>query len=710
MRGNGKLAVVAVLLVAFVSAGSATVQSCDSLTFSSDADRYDGELLTCAFTSDFNTDSLVLDYPRTELSDKFPNGEADQGLEVSVTQQESRAVYGFRQTGQEPVSYFDYYEDMVDVSCLDGTNVVKEKIEKHLRDNTDIYDIDGSGGISTGDYYGARAITWNGCEYRVGYVEMGEQLASVGQISSSPDIVWSTEWTYSAGEKSYSTTVSNGEVGDQETTQLGDYGTVQWTGNKRGGDIAPSPTDEMIAHTNNPSNVGWSQSLQVIDSNNYDQWQDSISGISPLLEKRVKDEITTDDAVTEAVDNLADEAVRPHSSSELMPDENKKVSDLGYSGDGLSGGTLDLSMNQIAFPSFQVYFDVCQYLPTDTSCDSLITVQKDVGIPQIDGLSSEKFSELGSGTIDARISNVGSARGSFSARVQNCGSDFAVSDSSHRFLLGEGQSTTETFTISLISTSSEQKTISSSCEVQVKELNTGETVTDSVEVTGEQQNECEPESESIKVKINDDGNTYDTVQRCSSDGLKTTQLLECGVDENAVREDGTWQCVQEGEPVNAWLIEDVDGEKSCVEHTYQVGNIPSDAFLEKSTCQDNIDDGETCLVNMDTPAGELKAVCVGEDTVNMAELVVILVAGLAGASAGFGIGRYVNGERRIQGRFRPVKSRGVSRRKRGSRISREAMAGAVAGLIIGAVLGWYLGLWGYAVAGGLLLLKFLAPI
>lgn len=93
-----KLAVIAVMLVALTSMASATVRSCDSLSFSSDADRFDGQQLSCAFTSDFNTDAIQLDISRTELSDRIPSGDAEQNLELSVEQQRSEAVYRFRDT------------------------------------------------------------------------------------------------------------------------------------------------------------------------------------------------------------------------------------------------------------------------------------------------------------------------------------------------------------------------------------------------------------------------------------------------------------------------------------------------------------------------------------------------------------------------------------------------------------------------------------
>lgn len=494
-----KLVTVAVLfLLVAVTMGSATVRSCDSLTFSSDADRFDGQRLSCAFTSDFNTDAIQLDISQTELSDRIPSGDAEQNLEVSVQKQKSEAVYGFRDTGLESVKLFTYAEQDVDVLCADTTATKQAKVEDAIEGTA--YDIDDSGAgdyhLTTADYYAKEVLTWSGCVMRTGYIRVGAHLGSVAEIDSSPSVTWETHWTYSAGSTSDSATITNSDIGEQETTQLGDYVTIQWTGNQRGGDIAPSPTDELIVHSNQWEGLNWDHPLRVIDRNNWRNWKDSISDLSRNVESGVKRQITSDDRVTESINNQAQTAMAEHSSSELLQEYDGELS-----GTSLDGATLNLRMDQIAFPTFQVDFAVCQYIPGSTPCDALITVQKDVGVPEITDASSDEFQELGTGTIEVTAENVGDAEGSFSLRIENCGSDFAISDNSQRFRLDAGESTVATFTISLVSTSSDQKEITGTCDVQMKELNTGETDRwENVQVTGVQQNECEPGEQFIKVK------------------------------------------------------------------------------------------------------------------------------------------------------------------------------------------------------------------
>jgi uncharacterized membrane protein YgaE (UPF0421/DUF939 family) len=57
-----------------------------------------------------------------------------------------------------------------------------------------------------------------------------------------------------------------------------------------------------------------------------------------------------------------------------------------------------------------------------------------------------------------------------------------------------------------------------------------------------------------------------------------------------------------------------------------------------------------------------------------------------------------------------MKRRQVDRTQRGNRLSPATIIGAVLGFVVGATIGWYLGLWGYLVAAGLLFLKWLAPV
>ncbi len=293
-----------IVFLTFATTASAMVRSCDSLSYSSNSDQFSGDQLTCAFTSDFATDAIQLD-----LSNQIPNGQADQSLELSVTKQTSKAVYGFRSTGLEPVTLFHYEEDSVDVLCSDSVATKQAKVEHVIGGNA--YDIDGSGDLSTADYYAKELLNWNGCEMRTGYIDTTDQLASVAEIDSSPNIVWETTWRYQAGSKSDTVTITNGDVGAQESTSIGRYTTITWTGN-----------------------LQWDEPLEVINENNYNTWHSDISTLSHNVEMRVKRQITTNNAVTEAVNREAFDAVAPHTSSEFHGGT--------FDGTSLSGATLNI--------------------------------------------------------------------------------------------------------------------------------------------------------------------------------------------------------------------------------------------------------------------------------------------------------------------------------------------------------------------------------
>ena len=146
---------------------------------------------------------------------------------------------------------------------------------------------------------------------RTGYIDTADQLASVAEIDSSPNIVWETTWRYQAGSKSDTVTITNGDVGAQESTSIGRYTTITWTGN-----------------------LQWDEPLEVIDENNYNTWHSDISTLSHNVEKRVKRQITTNNAVTEAVNREAFDVVAPHTSSEFHSGT--------FDGTSLSGATLNI--------------------------------------------------------------------------------------------------------------------------------------------------------------------------------------------------------------------------------------------------------------------------------------------------------------------------------------------------------------------------------
>lgn len=691
-----KILIALALVTAFAGSASATTTSCDQLTFGSNSDNplLSGEILSCSFTSDFSTDEINIDIPSSELSDDYANGEVQNSLGVKVTEQENYARYGFRDTGLRDGYKFEYAEERVDIGCLDSAEEVQAKTVEAIGDDA----VD----LGNLDYYGDKKIGFGNCYSIVGYIERGEKLASFGEISSSPNLVFETEFTVDNGERTYTRTISNSEIGQGSSTTIADgQAGIYWTGNKRGGEVAPSPTDEMIAHNND-----WEESngFRVVNRNDYQVWRSDISSLYDSVKSRMQGELYSDEAVTSNINAKLEEAVSPHSSSEFT--------DSRFRGSDMESGSMELDMSQLAFPSFQIDFAVCQYLETESDCGDFISIKQNVGIPEISDVSSSKFKEMGSGEIDVTYENVGSARGSFEASVEQCGSGFSISDNSQRSVLQAGESTTASFQISASSQSFQEKELTSSCDVSVTEINSQRSDSASVDVTAVQQNECTPGDQFVKVKENSQGNTYDTVQECGDQGLQTEQILKCTTDEQAIEKDNTWQCEAQGNDVNVWEIEGEAGSKQCVKHTYQVQNIPNSAYLEKSSCQDQLSGGQVCLVDTNVVGQSVEIGCISEGLWNKMKFVILLAGGLLGGGAGYMVGSYVDGERQVRGRNKYMTRRSVSRveKSRNTSISTEQIAGAVVGGLIGIAIGWYLGIIGtFALIGLLFAVKYVIP-
>lgn len=689
---NRKLLILAFFVLGIMAQGSATVTSCDEFTFSSnsDASKLNGDKLSCSFTSDFTDDSIDISVPASEITDKF-DGESLNDISVEVSMQENYIRYNFRDTGKDPVQYFQYAEQEVDIKCTDDEATVRAKINDAVSD--DLYEIGGS------NWYSKGKLGWGGCYREVGYIDDGQQLATVGEIDSSPNLVWVTEWKVSNGEETHTVNLSNSEIGEGVSNKLAPEVYATWTGSKTGGETAPTPTDEVILHNNEWDGNGF----RVGNEDRYNEYTEAIPGLIDNVENHMEGEYG-EEAVTNNINSLASEAVEPHSNSEFT--------DATFEGSDIGTGFLEIRNDQIRFPEFQIDFGVCQYLETGTPCDSFITVEKSVGVPEIQSITSQKFGELDTGYVDVTFENVGSSSGSFSTRLTGCGDNFAISDNSKRSALSAGESTTETFTISASSTSFEQSELTSSCSVEVEELNSGESVTGSVDVTAVQENECDPGEPYIKVKQNDAGETYDTVQECADNGLSSEQILKCSPDERAVEQDGTWQCESQGSEVNAWTVEGGTGEQQCVKGTYEVGSIPDNAYLNKGECQEAIGGGKVCLVDTVILGSDVEIGCVSESLWNKLNFIIILMGGLIGAGAGNMAGKYIDGEQNIQGKNRYLKGKNISRieRSKSNPLSTVEIGLTAVGLLIGGAIGWYVGFLGTILMIVLLLvLKYLIP-
>lgn len=545
MTAFNKKTVLQVFALAMVlSPVSAAIDSTSEINYDSNDPFFSGNVFTLGFTGDGSTDKVNVFVENADLETQLPEGNTlTQSIEIDAENTETQAKYGFRDIGLRSI----YNYEAVTLQ-LDKTSVEVDDWQEYIRNHPDvnrICDID--------SYYATNIFDGLNPNTKVFCLTQGEQIANVAEIGSDPDALFQTDWSISNGDTTYTRTISNGQTGDGTTTRIGNDVIIDWKGSIGTGENAPIPTDELIAYSN-------TEGYRVIERRNYDNFIDQRNNMQNLIQNWGEG-ATSRFTVENQINTASSTAYQPHSNTEF--------NDVEYSGTGFENGALILEISSLRYPQFSIHINACD----TANCNAFLQVQKSVGEPRITEASGGRVPELGGGTVNTEIENVGEAEGQFAVRLSQCSNGFSFSGVTKEFNLQDNERRSANLPVSFDSSSFTQKEVSGSCTVEVTETTSQDTDTETVSLTGVQQNECSPGEQFVETD-----NGRDIIKECTGNGLNTRIIETCATDEFARLDGTTYECVSDENPPTLGECDIVlFGETTVTNPFCAIGNAWDDA-------------------------------------------------------------------------------------------------------------------------------------
>ena len=486
------------------------------------------------FVADGSTDKVTALIDSDQLADAS-GGEVSQQLTVDATATETYARYSIGPSG-EPT--------LVQLDLITATKDTKAELAEWAL--ATCYDPDHDGNI---EWYQHSVPSWDIADYKGYCAYRNGQYGPIGDLAPA-DELFTAEFCAEASDKQQEcATLSNGATGAGTRTALGEHVKIEWNGNLDTGESAPGVDDEYALH-GNQFDGGW----RIISYSRYDDWTDYTARLPSLYEDWATGSLSRSDLESQ-LDQEAKQAAAEFTDSPLTA---ATTIDSSFTDGQLR---LDLA-NALAYPSFTMYVDGAEY----------ITVEKPTGKPKIVSTSGDRFGEVDTGTITVTAENVGEAEGSFAGRITSCSDGFNFDSTTITRTVNPGDRTTYEFDVSFTSTGTDGE-VAGSCTVQVKGVESRDLAT--VDVTGTQANECQPNEPVIKP-----GPTgRDVIYECDSDGVGLIKLETCPEEKpNGIKRDGEGVCVAEN-------IQEEAGLGAAFERfTHDVGEFledPFDNFLNK---------------------------------------------------------------------------------------------------------------------------------
>jgi len=540
--------ILSLFLVAGMAAASVT--SVDRLEYTSEgSDFWDGPVFIISMTSNYDTNefNLQLDNDRDLSTLVDPTSSVQNDITVEVENQKTEAVYTLRDTGKKDIHKVEPYTFWVypdGIPSLDEDEIA-DLIESNDKID-DCIDISGDGVVGSLDYVGKDGFNGWDYGYKVYCLQKGEPLGNVGEISSDPNDVFSTNWVVKNDEGVIDQAViSNGDMGNSVTQQLGQNVKIQFEGSASTGRNSPVPTDELVLQK--PENTGY----KIIQRDNYRDYRNSFDVLSRIKEW-AKGQGVSGEEIASNINAQATDAATQHSSSEFLPgsdtdnDGNTEVNDISFTGSGFENGELRLEIDDLVFPRYQIAARACRKASGET-CNAMVQIEKSVGEPSIVGTAGDEFTELQQGEITLTYENVGDSEGSFEATVLECKDPLTFAGISQRASLEPGETHTDSFVISGDSSDDSQTDYSRQCTFQVKETNTGETASASVNVDFSQKSTCTP-GERFRMTGTRNGEVIYSVYECNDQGTNSELVKQCGEGEIAKPQTGNeYLCVAQGD-------------------------------------------------------------------------------------------------------------------------------------------------------------------
>lgn len=597
----------------------------DQIQYTSNNEFFDGSVLVIQTLADKSTEELNVQFSEAELESETGE-DFESGVSIEVAEQDSKSQYQIQDTGLEQVTTLEtvqaeVYSDKNDPSNLEVSNWAQENC----------YDIRGFDQVNNKDYV-VRSLGWSfsGYRYQVSCFTSKEVLGQVGDISAD-QVIFQANVEVQYGTKEPQTAIiSNSDIGQGTTARVGEHVVITADGGLPTGKNSYATDDEYALYS---SDDQW----KVISESRHQRYVDYMrldTNLYSKLEQWAQGDISESEA-EQQINNLAHDAASEYQSSPLASGS--------FQGD-FETGVLTVNYDKsLIWPALTYYINGGEY----------VTVEKPIGTPAITSVRSEDIREVGGGQVYATVENTASREGSFTTRITGCSSDFRPADTTETQQFSPGESQELSFWVSFESSSDNQKEVSGSCTVEARN-SVGDTATQSVSVTGVQANKCEPNQ-----RYRDIVNGNEVVRMCTSDGLPGEIIETCDGPNDS--------------------IESVNGQLQCVEHGSTGGGGTGGGG------------SSGCLFTLfDNPVGddlELRNPFCGESLFGKIgatfHLVLTGVIAVVSARLGYRGARWVDGENRIQGSFKPFKSRDVSRIRRGRQI-----VGLLAGVIVFGIAAW----------------------
>jgi len=449
---------------------------------------------------------------------------------------------------------------------------------------------------------------------------------------TSGDKIFTSEWELQAeGKETQTVTISNSNAG-KSTYKMGEYAVISTSGALSSGVSPPSTSNVYVVHSNTLDD-GW----RVISRSRYQEWNQYVRNqlMDDITQWQEGTLINGSDAVESKANQRARRAYEQFDGAEIT--SGISVEDTSW-----SSGTFVYDTSEVlGFSRMQIYIDA--------GPDGYVEVSKPVGEARIVSSSGTEVSEFDSDTVSVTFENVAGSEGSFTGQVESCSNSFTYEGVTKRATVDSGSQETFEFKVSFASDSNQEEKVNGQCELAVTNAE-GSTVSTSVDVVGEQKTECTEGSENVRVLENG----TEAIVKCT-DGFNTEIVEECESNEEAR------------------LVSTNNGED---DYECRKGSGPGGSNGE-CVLWDVGDDG-----NPVTPYYPLKDPFCGEDLLGQVgeafSLVFSGVAGIVGGLAAAVAVLWVDGERRIRGGFKPLKTRKQSRVKNGN-----LLLGVLAFLVVG---------------------------
>ena len=535
MKNGLKASVVALFFLLAASSALAATNSVDTVTYESNSDFFDGQVLQAAYTSNFATDKINVFLSESEIEGET-GAVADEPISVDVSHQETYAKYPTQDTGLTSITGWDAVKktvstkqelwDWTTTNCADTNDAGEFTVEGYGTTDVD-----------------ARANKWWDTwsaqyKYTIYCWQRNDYYGAVADIGS-PDEVFRTEWRLQAGDKNPQTAViTNGDGGTGVVSNLGRHAKVSWQGSLSTGENPPLVDDEYALHSNDYES-GW----RIISESRYSSYQSFVQNNANDLLGEWGAGLTTESHIESEMNGKAEQAASEFTESPLSDSE---ILDSSFQNGAFK---LDLERS-LMYPKFNVY--------VDAGPNGYATISKPVGKPEIVSTNGAEFGELGQGTISVEAENVGESEGSFSARIDSCGEYFSGNSLQDTQRVSPDGTASFDFRVTFTSTSMTQSEFSDQCEVVVEDTGSGNEVSTSVSVTATQEDEC-TQGDETKREEEVNGETVDAIYSCTN-GLKLERVDVCSSDEEAryINDDVQYECRDEdsttGPGGNPWTV------------------------------------------------------------------------------------------------------------------------------------------------------------